>query len=251
MTAVDEGRGSAHVQRLLVVEDEPRAQRLLKANLEPAGFALRLVGTGEEALAAFSEWAPDLILLDLMLPGMSGLEVLARIRETSDVPVIIVSAKDQVADKVAGLHLGADDYLVKPYAMEELLARIDAVCRRQKGGTPGLRQVGAITLDLRHHRVEVEGREVALSRTEYELLTLLGRHVNRVVVADALLSEVWGPEYRGEYAILHVTMSRLRKKLGKAGKMQIVTRPGVGYVLREGKEDWPEGGEELPVGESE
>ncbi|AEJ38825.1 two component transcriptional regulator, winged helix family [Sulfobacillus acidophilus TPY] len=220
------------IRRILVIEDEKRSQRLLRANLEPLGYLVECIERGEDAVPFLSQLHPDLVLLDLMLPGQSGFDTLDRIRELSDVPVIIISARDQIDDKVRGLYAGADDYLVKPYALEELLARIDVVARRRRPqGSPDAVNAGPIRIFRDHPEVTVNEHPVELSGHEYGVIRHLADHLDRVVVADALLTAVWGPSYRGDYGILHVTISRIRKKLGDPARRFLVTRPGVGYML--------------------
>lgn len=225
-------RPQPEIRRVLVVEDEVRSQRLIRANLEPMGYRVVCVERGEEACDAVVAFEPEMILLDLMLPGWSGYRTLEEIRRHTAAPVIIISARDQIDDKVKGLQAGADDYLVKPYAIEELLARMDAVARRQER-TPALGPVvaGCIVVYRDHPEVLVDGVAVDVSAHEYGVLAHLAQHINRVVVSDALLAQVWGGEYRGDYGILHVTVSRLRKKLGPEGRRHLITRTGVGYML--------------------
>jgi len=220
------------IRRILVVEDEWRSQRLLRANLEPIGYQLLCVADGESVADAMETFQPDLILLDVMLPGQSGFETLEQIRANRDIPVIIISARDQVDDKVRGLYAGADDYVVKPYAVEELLARIEVVARRKRpSGLLGPVQAGPITIYRDHPAVTVDGQWVELTANEYGVLRYLADHRDRVVVADALLTAVWGASYRGDYGILHVTISRIRKKLGPLARGYLKTRTGVGYLL--------------------
>lgn len=227
-------RSPSEIRRILIIEDELRSQRLIRANLEPMGYQVACVDKGEEAMEAIVSFDPDMILLDLMLPGWSGYRTLEEIRQNSTAPVIIISARDQVDDIVKGLQSGADDYLVKPYALEELLARMDAVARRQER-TPILGPItaGSIVVYRDRPEVTVDGITVDVSVHEYGVLAHLAQHLNRIVVSDALLAQVWGGEYRGDYGILHVTVSRLRKKLGPNGRRYLITRTGVGYMLRD------------------
>lgn len=230
--AIEDLKACASLSRIMVVEDEIRSQRLLRVNLEPLGYQLQCFTTGEEALEELSVFSPDIILLDLMLPRLSGYEILRELREISEVPVIVISARDQVEDRVKALGGGADDFLVKPYAMEELCARMVAVIRRHRADLPTAPlTIGCLKIFVDNPQVLVRDVTVPLSKIEYGVLLLLAKHINRVIVADTLLRQVWGPEYEGNYSILHVTVSRLRKKIGESAKMYIVTKPGVGYML--------------------
>ncbi|MBI2322591.1 MAG: response regulator transcription factor [Chloroflexi bacterium] len=223
---------------ILIVEDEPRYVRLLRANLESLGYEVASVATGQEVERDLPALAPSLVILDLMLPDVDGFEVCERVRAVSDVPIIVLTARVQQADVVRGLKLGADDYVTKPFDMEELLARIEAVLRRSASASVRAEDqefsVGDLMINFAERRVKVAGSEIPLTRTEYRLLSELARHAGRVLVADHLLSAVWGREYRGEYRSLHLYVSRLRRKLGDTSRSPryIVTRYGVGYALR-------------------
>ncbi len=221
---------------ILVVEDEPRSQRLLRLHLEPLGYHVLTVDDAPDVVALVAAHQPDLIVLDLKLPNGDGFEVCQRIRATSTVPIIILSAYSQLTDKVRGLGLGADDYITKPYDPIELVARIEAVLRRAGGQAPqppAMFQCGPLTIDFEQRRVTVHEVEVALSRTEYRLLEYLAVNAGRTVVADAILAKVWGPEYVGDYAALHLYISRLRRKLGETSRSArlILTKPGIGYMM--------------------
>ncbi len=221
---------------ILVVDDDVRAQRLLRLNLEPLGYRLITVGAAHQVGDAVDVHQPDLILLELKLPGGDGFALCQQIRATSSVPIIIVSAFGQQADKVRALALGADDYLTKPYDPAELAARIGAVLRRVQGQHlqgQALFHCGPLTIDFEQRRVTVHGDEVSLSRTEYRLLEALAHNAGRVLVADTLLATVWGAEYLGDYASLHLYINRLRRKLGENGRNArlIRTKPGIGYMM--------------------
>jgi two-component system KDP operon response regulator KdpE len=221
---------------ILVLEDELRSQRLLRINLEPLGYRVITLAHARGIADAVETHEPDLVVLDIKLPDADGFEVCQQIRAQSSVPVIIVSAFGQPADKARGLELGADDYITKPYDTIELSARIEAVLRRVQGRpvTPSLLfHCGSLTIDYEQRLVTLDGKEVRLSRTEYRLLEHLALNAGRTLVADALLSKVWGPEYIGDYASLHLYISRLRRKLGEDAHAPrlIVTKPGIGYMM--------------------
>lgn len=221
---------------ILVVEDELRSQRLLRVNLEPLGYRVITLDHAEGVTEAVEAHAPDLVVLDIKLPDADGFEVCRQIRALSSVPVIIVSAFGQPADKARGLSLGADDYVTKPYDTIELSARIEAVLRRVQSRPPAqsaLFHCGPLKIDYEQRLVTMNDAEVQLSRTEYRLLEHLSLNAGRTLVADALLSRVWGPQYVGDYASLHLYISRLRRKLGEDAHASrlIVTRPGIGYMM--------------------
>jgi DNA-binding response OmpR family regulator len=224
----------AHV---LVVDDEPRYLDVIRFNLEAEGYRVTCVPTGEEALAAFRRQDPDLVVLDLMLPGLDGFEVCRRIREISSRPILILTAKGADEDKVRGLRLGADDYVTKPFSADELLARVEAVLRRAQLAVAPARETafvaGDLEIDYLARRVTLRGREVALSPTEYRLLGCLAASPGVVLERDDLLEKVWGKAYRGEYEILRVALWRLRHKLEENSSRPrfIVNRPGVGYMF--------------------
>ncbi len=225
-------------ERILVVDDEPRYLRLVRFNLEAGGYHVVCAATGEEALAALAQRVPDLVILDIMLPGQDGFQVCARIREVSTVPIIMLTARGAEEDKVKGLRLGADDYVVKPFSAQELLARVEAVLRRTRVAEPSGRQASFILGDLRvdfmTQRVTVKDREVRLSPTEYRVLHYLASNAGRTVTQDDLLEKVWGLGYGGEHEVLRVTVWRLRQKLEDDSQHPrfIVTVPGVGYLLK-------------------
>ncbi|MCS7050035.1 MAG: response regulator transcription factor [Thermomicrobium sp.] len=221
---------------MLLVDADPAVQRALHAALTSRGDRVVIASTGREALAALDRHEPDLVLLDVVLPDRNGFDLLRDIRNRSMVPVILVSSRIAPEDRILGLELGADDYVTKPFHLDELLARINAVLRRACPTGP-LRTVlhyDRVTIDLQNRRVYVDGREVRLSRTEWTLLELLARNPGRVVRHTELLSHVWGPEFARETYYLRTWVSRLRTKLGDAEPYRlIVTRPGLGYQLLE------------------
>ena len=232
------GAGVAQRQTVLIVDDEPRYVRLIAVNLEASGFAVLSARDGQSALDLAAARQPDLVLLDIGLPVLDGFEVCRRIREFSDAPIIMLTAKAGEADKVRGLDAGADDYLTKPFGPGELLARIRAVLRRARlpedqRPAPVFR-AGELTVDFAQHLVRLGEREVPLTPTEYKLLAQLARHAGRVVATEALLHRIWGPEYGDETQHVRLYVSRLRQKLEDDPEHPrwIVTRPGVGYMLQ-------------------
>lgn len=224
-------------ERVLVIDDERQYLSLIRFNLEAGGYHIACAETGEDGLALLREWAPDLVILDIMLPRMDGFETCRRMRQTSMVPIIMLTAKGAEEDKVRGLRLGADDYVTKPFAIQELVARVEAVLRRSHvSETPARKpafQVGDLHLDFASKRVDVRGREVVLSPTEYRLLAALAASAGTVLSHEELLEGVWGVGYRGEMEMLRVTLWRLRQKVedDPANPRYVITRPGLGYML--------------------
>jgi two-component system KDP operon response regulator KdpE len=220
--------------RILLIDDEPAIVRAVRANLANRGFRVDVAESGREALERV-ELHPDLILLDLGLPDLDGLDLICALRGRGRAPIIVLSARGAERDKVRALDLGADDYLTKPFGVEELLARIRVALRHAlRTGTdePVFRARGLI-VDVEHRRVTVDGEELHLTPTEYSLLTALVRHADHVVTDAMLLQEVWGPEYGDEDHYLHVYVARLRKKLERDPQKPryIATEPGIGYRL--------------------
>ena len=221
--------------RILVVEDEESFRDALSYMLGREGFDVTLVESGPAALDAFDSTGADLVLLDLMLPGLSGIEVCRAIRSRSSVPVIMLTAKDSEIDKVVGLELGADDYVTKPYSARELVARIRAVLRRrgepEEPAGPATLRGGPVMLDAERHEVTVNGAYVPLPLKEFELLELLMRNARRVLTRGQLIDRVWGADYVGDTKTLDVHVKRLRSKLepDPAEPRHIVTVRGVGY----------------------
>lgn len=222
---------------ILVVDDDPKIVKLLKIELTTQGFTVLTADRGAAALESVERQRPDLVILDIIMPGMDGLEVLARLRESSGVPVILLTAKGTDSDKIQGLQLGADDYLPKPFNPEELTGRVRAVLRRSQARelpvTGNQLVCGDITIDLARRTVMVKGRAVVLSRTEWQLLQQLCANAGRVMLHEDLLSRTWGPEYRDDVQYLRVWISRLRQKLEQnpAEPQYIRTVQGIGYVL--------------------
>jgi two-component system KDP operon response regulator KdpE len=220
--------------RILVVDDEPAILRTVRANLARHGFRVDTAATAQEALEHSLE-RPDLILLDLGLPDGDGLELIRVIREQSNMPIIVLSARGAERDKVRALDLGADDYLTKPFGLDELYARIRVALRhstRLPGNEPVFR-TGGLEVDVEHRRVTVDDQEIHLTPTEYTLLLVLARNADRVVTDAMLLRDVWGPQYGDEDHYLHVYVARLRKKLERDPQRPryLRTEPGVGYRL--------------------
>ena len=220
--------------RVLVVDDEPAIRRFLHTALAGHGYSLFEASSGQDALSAVVAHRPDLVLLDLGLPDMDGIEVTRRLREWTQIPIIIVTVQEQEAAKVAALDMGADDYVTKPFGMGELLARMRVALRR--ASAPAVAPVftsGSLTMDLARRLVTVAGREVQLTPTEYDLLRVLVVHAGKVLTHRQLLRQVWGSGYEGETHLLRVNMSNLRHKLepDAARPQLILTEPGVGYRL--------------------
>jgi two-component system response regulator RegX3 len=221
------------VTRVLVVEDEESYSDALSYMLRKEGFDVALAGTGPEALEQFERHGADIVLLDLMLPGLPGTEVCRQLRQVSSVPVIMVSAKDAEVDKVVGLELGADDYVTKPFSPRELVARIRAVLRRgvEPDPAPMTLEAGNVRMDVERHVVTVDGGEVRLPLKEFELLEMFLRNTGRVLTRGQLIDRVWGADYVGDTKTLDVHVKRLRAKLepDPAHPRHLVTVRGLGY----------------------
>ena len=222
--------------RVLLVEDEEGLADSVRYALETEGFEVVTAGTGLAGLEAARSSRPDIVVLDLMLPEMSGLDVCRQIRSSSDVPIIMLTAKDSEADTVSGLELGADDYMTKPFSMRELIARVRAQLRRasRTGALAGANEVlrgGPIEMDLDAHVVRRNGEEVELRPKEFDLLESLMRRKNRLSARHALIDELWGPSYFGDTKTLDVHIKRLRQKLEEdsSSPVHIVTMRGLGY----------------------
>jgi two-component system KDP operon response regulator KdpE len=226
----------SHGARILVVDDEPQILRSLRTTLASHSYDVQTAATGEEALAAVDGRLPDLVVLDLVLPGLSGLEVCRRLRARSSLPILVLSARGDERDKVAALDLGADDYLTKPFGVNELLARIRAALRRAVGarGPSAVVEAGALRVDFDRRQVTLDGAEVRLTPTEFDLLKILVANAGRVLTHGYLLRTVWGPEYEGESQLLRVFIGQLRRKVEQdpSRPQHILTDPGVGYRFR-------------------
>jgi two-component system KDP operon response regulator KdpE len=224
-----------NVPRVLVVDDEKAIQRFLKNALSSAEFSVHLAGSGKEALAAAVAIRPDLIILDLGLPDMDGVEVLRRLREWTQVPIIILSVRDREDEKVTALDSGADDYLTKPFGIGELLARMRVALRKSIQQSPEpVYRVDGLEVDLEHRRVLVQGKEVQLTPTEYDLLRLLVTHAGKVLTHNQILRQMWGAAYMEQPHLLRVNVSNLRRKIEPEPNRPryILTELGVGYRLK-------------------
>ncbi|HET7144103.1 MAG TPA: response regulator transcription factor [Anaerolineales bacterium] len=219
--------------KVLVVDDDPKIRKLIRVNLEPRGHFVREAADGSEAIKAFEDNPPDLILLDLVMPGIDGIDVCLRVREHSDVPIIVLSARDEEELKVRALDAGADDYVSKPFGYEELLARVRAVMRR----AAGLRdskiklEIDTLVIDLKARRVTVDNQDTHLTRTEFALLAEMAQNLDAVLTHRELLTRVWGPEYFDANQYLHVYLGHIRNKIGPKYSALLETVPGVGYSL--------------------
>jgi DNA-binding response OmpR family regulator len=227
-------------QSILAADDDPQLLRLVTRNLQLEGYGVEAVSDGQQALEQIEAQKLDLVILDIMMPKLDGFTVCERVREFSSVPIIIVTARGQDQDKIRGLDLGADDYLTKPFSVEELLARVRAVMRRsQLAGNheaQNLRAavvIGDLAVDFAQHRVALDGQEIELTPIEYRLLAYLAQNAGRVVTQELLLEHVWGEEYVGESHLLQVNMNRLRRKIeaDPTRPRYLLTKTGVGYLL--------------------
>ncbi|MDI3341169.1 MAG: response regulator [Sphaerobacter sp.] len=222
--------------RILVVDDEPQIRRALSVGLRANGFTVDVAPTGEAALDALAVQTPDVVILDLGLPDMDGVDVIRQVREWSSVPILVLSVRGAERDKVTALDAGADDYLTKPFGMDELLARIRVALRRNGGQTAGepVLRFGRLCIDLVAHTVTVRQQEVHLTPTEFELLRVLATNAGKVLTHRILLTRVWGPNAAEEVGYLRVYISQLRRKIedDPVRPRYIVTEPGIGYRFR-------------------
>lgn len=224
--------------RVLVIDDEPEVGRAVRTGLRGADFSVEWAATGAEGIERVAQWRPDVILLDLSLPDIDGVEVCHQLREWTQTPIIVLSVRAREADKIAALEQGADDYLTKPFGMGELIARIRVALRHTAnatsptGGT--LMRVGGLEMDLERRLVTVDGREVHLTPTEYEVLKYLMTNAGKVVTHRVLLHAVWGPSYEAEGHYLRVFINQLRRKieLEPSRPRYLITEAGVGYRIR-------------------
>ena len=225
-------------KNILIVDDDLKIIKIIKANLRARGYTAYTAQDGEEALIVAEEKLPDLIVLDLLMPKLDGYEVCRRLREWSDVPILMLSALNQPRDKIKCLELGADDYLGKPFAVDELIARIESLLRRASKSSsiynslPCIR-IGNLEINLAQGHVNLGGSQIGLTATEYKLLQVMAQNRGKVLTHEYLLSSVWGNQYQGESEYLRVYFSRIRKKLACNGNSAdyIKTIPGIGYQL--------------------
>jgi two-component system KDP operon response regulator KdpE len=226
-------------RRILVVDDEPQITRVLRTSLSSQGYDIRVANDGETALEIMKDWTPDLVVTDLSMPNMDGLELCRRLRVASQVPIIVLSVRGEERTKVQALDAGADDYITKPFGIDELLARVRAALRRvpAENGQASLIETGDFRIDLAAHKVAVRKREVHLTPKEFDLLVYLARHAGRVVTHRALLGAIWGGQSTEQVEYLRVFVGQLRKKLEpeSASPRYIVTEPWVGYRFEPGK----------------
>ena len=227
------------MQKIMIVEDEQKLARYLELELTHEGYETRTAHDGRAAVALYDEWPSDLIILDLMLPELSGIEVCRRIRQKNGVPIIILTAKDDVSDKVMGLDMGADDYMTKPFAIEELLARIRVALKRhapaekETGQDARILTAGPLRLNRDSREVSFDGREITLTKKEFDLLEYLMSHVNVAISRDQLLNEVWGYSYAGDTNVVDVYVRYLRGKLDDPFQIKFIhTIRGVGYLFK-------------------
>ena len=229
---------SARKTTIFIADDDPQMLRLMARNLELEGYATETATNGQDALTAIENAIPDAVLLDVMMPKMDGFTVCQRVRTFSNVPIIIVTARGQDPDKVHGLDLGADDYLTKPFSVDELLARVRAVLRRAEfrsdaAPLPTTLALGGLLIDFTQHLVTRDGTELTLTPTEYHLLAYLAQNAGRVLTQQMLLEHVWGNEYSSEHHMLQVNINRLRRKIepDPAQPRYLLTKSGVGYMV--------------------
>ncbi|MFC1875615.1 response regulator transcription factor [Chloroflexota bacterium] len=224
-------------ESILIVDDDPKMIKLLQANLRARGYSVSIAQDGDEALELIEREFPDLIILDLLMPRLDGREVCRRLREWSDIPILVISALGQVRDKVACLELGVDDYLSKPFSIDELIARIIALLRRTKKSSYDIIKpcvkVGELEIDLARGHVSLAGNPVSLTATEYKLLQVFALNVGKVLTHEYLLQKVWGAQFQKESEYLRVYISHIRKKLASQpdGARYILTVPSTGYQL--------------------
>ena len=219
--------------RILVVDDDPQILSILKRGLAFEGYTVDTAENGEKALAIALQTPPDLVILDIMMPGLDGIEVTRRLRQGGDVPVLLLTAKGTIPDRVAGLDAGADDYLVKPFALDELLARVRALLRRRQPKEGAVLQFADIIVNTATREVQRGGEIIELTTREFELLLLFMRHPRQVLTRDVIYDRVWGYDFGGESNIIDVYIRYLREKLERGGRPRLIhTVRGAGYVLK-------------------
>ncbi len=225
-------------EKILLIEDEEKLARFVELELSYEGYTVHKAADGRTGLSMLETEKYDLLLLDIMLPGLSGMEVLRRVRRFSAIPVIMLTARDSVIDKVTGLDAGADDYVTKPFAIEELLARIRTALRKSAGGCSGdsRLQVGRLSLNVAAHVVTIDDKPIELTKKEFDLLQYLLENKGIVVSRDALIQHVWGYDYDGENTVVGVYIRFLRSKIDEAFDVKYIhTVRGVGYILKDGE----------------
>lgn len=221
-------------ERILIIEDDEGILRVLRRALSYEGYQVETALDGEAGLAQAHDWRPDLVILDLMLPGMDGLEVTQRLRTEGNIPILMLTAKDTITDRVQGLDAGADDYMTKPFELDELLARVRALLRRTQLERAPVLSFNDLTLDTSTRIATRRNRPVALTAKEYDLLELFMRHPRQVMTREMIFDRVWGYDFGGESNVLDVYIRYLRQKLESEGESRLIhTVRGVGYVLRE------------------
>ena len=228
-------------RRILVVDDEPQITRVLRVGLNGRGFDVRTAADAESALDTLADWTPDLVVTDLTMPGTDGIELCRRIRKRSQIPIIVLSVKNDERTKVAALDEGADDYVTKPFSMDELLARIRAALRRvpaSEGASEGVLEVGDFRIDFDAHAVSVRGEAVRLTPKEFELLAYLVRHAGKVLTHRTLLTAIWGANYSEQVEYLRVFVGHIRRKIEvePSSPLYLVTEPWTGYRFDPGGE---------------
>lgn len=223
--------------RVLVTDDEPAIRKFIRANLEARDYEIVLATNGKEAINEIEKVLPDLVILDIMMPQMDGIEVCRQVREWSEIPIIMLSARDSEMDIVKCLEMGADDYITKPFGVEELIARVKAVmrriqCSKDTSGLPSY-TCNNLTVDFTKHLVSIGGENINLTATEFRMLSYLAVNAGRVITASQLLDHVWGEEYSGADHLLQVNIGRLRQKLGDDARnpKYIQTKAGIGYMM--------------------
>lgn len=222
---------------VLVVDDDAKLRKLVRVNLEQRGYQVKEAANGRDAMAVIEAQTPDLVIVDLVMPGISGNDVCAWIRERWDIPIIVLSAHNDEDRKVEALDAGADDFISKPFGQKEFMARIRAVFRRVLPSTPAPStadekvQLGTLSINLKARRAFVDGHDIHLTRTEFALLAELAENLDAILTHDELLARVWGEEYRGSSHYLHVYFGRIRKKIGEPASAYLESVPGVGYIL--------------------
>jgi len=216
--------------KILIIDDEPQITRVLRASFAAQAYDVRIANDPEEGLRTFHEWRPDLVITDLMMPGMSGVELCRAIRATAETPIIVLSVREQEHSKVAALDAGADDYVTKPFGIQELMARVRAHLRRAPERIAGSVEAGDFVIDSTAHSITVTGKQIHLTPKEFDLLLHLARNAGKVMTHRALLTTVWGAQSAHQPEYLRVFVGQLRKKLeAETGKQYIQTEPWVGY----------------------